>query len=350
MKYLYNKYLKRMRAFYLFNNRILSHIAFWLAILFMYTFFPFIYKGNFWEILKNNLFFLPQDIIAVYFVLYVLFPKYLVPLKLFRFILFTLITIIFLTSISIFVTNYILPKLYYTEAAESIPEQFSNSLFILLSITGMAATIKYVRLNIINQFQKAEISMKQMESELKYLRSQINPHFLFNSLNNIDELIYEDQEKASKAIFYLSEILRYVLKESELKTVEAPQEIEFIENYINFIRFSFKNKDFIQCSIEGVYSNRQIPPLLFIPIIENAVKYVDRKAKPTGIDIKFTFNKNQFQLECTNHVSEFINTNNKNGIGLKNLKRRLELSYPDNHLLDISQNGNLFRVQLKIWE
>ncbi len=339
-----------MKSFYFFNNRILSHVIFWLGILFIYTFFPYLYQGHFFEIFKTNLFFLPQDIIAVYFVLYVLFPRYLISFKIFPFLLFTLLTIVFLTTISAIVSHYILPNLdlYYSEA--SIKEQFANSLIILFSITSMAATIKYVRLNLIHQFQKKDILMKQMEIELKYLRSQLNPHFLFNSLNNIDELIFNDQEKASKAIFHLSEVLRYVLKESETNKVPLNKELEFIQNYIDFVRLSFKKNNFINVSIEGTLINKEIAPLLFLPVIENAVKYVDRKTKFTGINIKFIFNHESIEFICKNKFITITNKQNANGIGLKNLKRRLELLYPDNNKLSISNKENEYIVKLKIFE
>ncbi len=339
-----------MRTFYLFNNRIVSHIVFWLGILFIYTFFPYLHQGHFFEILKTNLFYLPQDIIAVYFVLYVLFPKFLIPFKLFRFFTLSIIAILFLTILSILVSFYILPHYDLNPFSISVREQFSNSFFALFGITGMAATLKYVRLSLINQFRTADISMKQMETELKYLRNQINPHFLFNSLNNIDELVYEDQEKASKAIFLLSEVLRYVLKESETNKVLLNKEIDFIKNYIDFVSFSFKETHFIEFSIEGNHSNHEIPPLLFLPLIENAVKYADRKAKLPGISIKFIFNYPEIEFETRNYFSEIINKQTHSGIGLKNLERRLELIYPNKHSLKINNLNNEFIVNLKISE
>ncbi len=308
------------------------------------------HQGHFFEILKTNLFYLPQDILAVYFVLYVLFPKYLSDFKLSKFLFLLFLAILFLTSISIVVTFFILPKWNLHSSSVPIKEQFSNSLFALIGITGIAATIKYVRLNLINQFQTANISMKQMETELKYLRSQINPHFLFNSLNNIDELIYENQEKASKAIFHLSEILRYILKESEIKLVEVSKEIDFLNNYIDFIRLSFKDKEFIKCTILGDFEDRKIPPLLFLPVIENAVKYVDRRANSPGIDIKFHFNNDFIDFTCINQYSDMIESKNKNGIGLKNLRRRLELTYPNQHTFSINNANDEFIVDLKIEE
>lgn len=336
-----------MKSFYLFNSRILSHIIFWIGILFIYTFFPYIYRGNFAAILKTNLLFLPQDIIAVYFVLYVLFPKYLIPFKFVRFILFSILTILFLTLISVFVSYYILPstELYYTN--RSVEEQFANSLIILFSITGMAATIKYVRLNLIHQFQRKDILMQQMETELKYLKNQINPHFLFNSLNNIDELIFTDQEKASNAIFHLSEILRYVLKETESNTVSLSNEISFIKNYIEFVSYSFKSKKFISFKIEGNYKSLQIPPLLFLPLIENSVKYVDRKSTIPGIAISFFIDTESIHFKIVNKYTGMIKKQ-PHGIGLKNLKRRLELIYPDKHSLDIEKTASQFIVNLKI--
>ena len=338
-----------MKNFYLFNNRFLSHVIFWLGILFIYTFFPFLHQGHFLEILKTNLFYLPQDIIAVYFVLYVLFPKYLTKFKIFRFTIFSLLIILLLTALSIVVTFYVLPYFNLAVPDIELKKQFSNSLFALLTITALAATIKYVRLTLISQFRAADISMKQMETELKYLRSQINPHFLFNSLNNIDELIFIDKEKASKAIFHLSEILRYVLQQSESNKVSLTQEIDFIKNYIEFASYSFKSKDFIKLIIKGEYNNLQIPPLLFLPLIENAVKYVDRKIKPPGITITFNIDQDFIEFEVSSYYSNSTKNKTLSGIGLKNLKRRLKLIYPDNYALEINNYDGQFIVNLKIF-
>ena len=253
-----------------------------------------------------------------------------------------------LTTLSVFITYYVLPHFNLSVANSSLKKQLSNSLFALLTITGLAATIKYVRLTLINQFKTTDISMKQMETELKYLRSQLNPHFLFNSLNNIDELIFIDKEKASKAIYHLSEILRYVLKESESNLVDLAREIDFIKNYIEFVSYSFKSNEFIELSINGSFASLKIPPLLFLPIIENSVKYADRKVKSPGINIFFNITPDTLEFQVKNYYSDLTINQPQSKMGLKNLKRRLELIYPKNYSLNIDKSDNQFIVDLKI--
>ena len=141
-------------------------------------------------------------------------------------------------------------------------------------IVGMASALKLFSYSYNIQLIQSELERRSIRSELGVLRSQINPHFLFNVLNNIDSLIYEDKDKASNAIFLLSKIMRYMLKESNEEKALLNNELEYIGDFIELSKLSFEDPKFLEFNISGDVNGKQIPPLLFIPIIENT----DRKS------------------------------------------------------------------------
>jgi LytS/YehU family sensor histidine kinase len=169
-------------------------------------------------------------------------------------------------------------------------------------------------------------------------------------LNNIDSLIFEDKEKASEAIFLLSKIMRYMLQESVDEKVTIEKELSYIENYLELATLSFSNPDFLKFSIEGKVSQKQIPPLLFIAIIENTVKHCNKQAKAPGIQIHFKIDEDFITLETSNYIKQAdfkINTDNT-GTGLKNVQKRLDIIFGDNYTFEINRNSDKFEVYLKI--
>jgi LytS/YehU family sensor histidine kinase len=200
------------------------------------------------------------------------------------------------------------------------------------------------------QLTKSELERKTVQSELGILRSQVNPHFLFNVLNNIDALIFEDKEKASNAIVLLSKIMRYMLQESKHEEVKLHKEISYIEDYLELAKLSFSDPDFLKFSLKGLTKTNHIPPLLFIPIIENAVKHCNKQSESPGIEIEFSINDENIELRTSNYVkrNNFKLPNSGTGTGLKNVEKRLKLLYNENYKFDINQNMDKFEVFIKI--
>ncbi len=205
----------------------------------------------------------------------------------------------------------------------------------------------------IDWFQKRDkilmLEKQNAESNLALLRTQINPHFLFNTLHNIDALIMDNQDKASKALIKLSDIMRYMLQESQLNHVSLKKELDYIENYISLERLRIKNPDFVKFSINGDYEGINVAPMLFLPFIENAFKHSVDSDRENGVIILFNINKTIITFSCDN---EYDNTDserdNTHGIGLETVKKRLELIYPGKHKLKINKNDSSFNVELKI--
>jgi two-component system, LytTR family, sensor kinase len=197
--------------------------------------------------------------------------------------------------------------------------------------------------------QKAEIDKQKLAVELDLLKSKLNPHFLFNTLNNIDSLIQQDPEEASRALIKLSGIMRYLTYETSSETVELEREIEYIRNYIDLHRIRIKSPDDIRFEVSG-RTNLRISPALFVPLLENAFKYAQFGKTNPCIDINLASDNGTIIFKISNHFQEVpISAEQKpSGFGIANLQKRLGLLYPSRHRLDISKNEQEFNVALTI--
>ncbi len=195
--------------------------------------------------------------------------------------------------------------------------------------------------------QRAELQQEKKKAELDFLRSQLNPHFLFNTLSYLyTEAFIVDQNLANN-ILTLSDILRYSLQSSKDESKTIAEEIKLLQNYISIFNNRFEGKCFVDMKVEGHALNQKIEPLLLIPFIENAFKHgvVSDKNNPLIILLKVEDKHLEF------HSNNIINQHKKDpgsGIGLQNVKRRLELLYPSKHELNITETNNRFHVTMKI--
>ena len=209
-------------------------------------------------------------------------------------------------------------------------------------ILAISISITVSKKMVLNDEIKEQAEKKQKEAEINYLTAQINPHFLFNSLNSIYSLAEEEKAiKSSEAILKLSEIMRYPVHEGTLKEVPITSEIDFIKQYIDFQLIRIGNYP-IRFNITGNFTSKTIPPLLFISLIENAFKYgISQQEKPP-IDIHLTISNNTLSFSIANSIvnKKFGNTPKT---GIDNLKARLKLLYPNNHSLTI-KNNSIFEV------
>lgn len=205
-------------------------------------------------------------------------------------------------------------------------------------------------------YQKSETKLAQtekekIEAELDALKSQINPHFLFNSLNSIYSLVLKKSEYATEALIRLSDTLRYIIYESNDERVNLQKEIEFIQNYINLQELRLSEKDTLDFRVQGVVSSQKIAPLLLIPIIENGFKYgVKGETEASFVSISIKVDQYNIRLQTVNNVGKVdgVEKIKSRGTGLQNLKKRLELIYPNQHHLVIDNRGDKFIVDLKI--
>lgn len=227
----------------------------------------------------------------------------------------------------------------------------SRNLFPVIFVTGMSTLYGLITL-ILSQSRKTDQERaERMLSELAFLRSQISPHFIFNILNSIVYLIRIKSENAEKVTIELSKLIRYMLYESENRNVLLVKEIEYLENYVGLQKVRFGEDADIRIQISGNASGLAIEPMLLIPFVENAFKHGVGLLRDPFISIDLEIKSgNILEFRVKNKCGSMDeNPKDKDsGIGIKNVKRRIELLYPDAHLLELGEKNGIFDVYLRL--
>jgi hypothetical protein len=198
-----------------------------------------------------------------------------------------------------------------------------------------------------SQQVKKDLENKNLLSELKTLKSKLNPHLLFNTLNNIDALIQTNPEQASEALSKLSDILRYVVYETEHEQVPIQKEIENLQKYIALEKIRIINPNAVEF-ISKVSNDTLIPPMLFFPFVENGFKHSNLNDKNQKLKISIIEDHKHIVFSCSNTINEYKRNDAASGMGLELAKKRLDLLYPDTHVLTIREVDNEFVVNLEI--
>lgn len=224
-----------------------------------------------------------------------------------------------------------------------------NAMLYLL-VAGLSVAIRMTGGWYEMESSRRELEKNQVEAELKNLKSQLNPHFLFNTLNNIYSLIAFSPDKAQEAVHDLSRLLRYVLYESSEPFVSLEKELEFIHNYVELMRIRLPEHVELQTDISSGSPSTPVAPLLFISLIENAFKHGVSNSKPSFIHI--SIRQQDDRINCTIRNSYFPKDTQQDksgsGIGLLNLHRRLDLLYPDRHLFFCGKGDNGYTSTLEL--
>jgi hypothetical protein len=219
-------------------------------------------------------------------------------------------------------------------------------LLILVFSTGIKIINQWLR----SEQQNKEIIHEKLQAELSFLKAQINPHFLFNTLNNIYALASSQSDHTAAAVMKLSSIMRYVLTEAKNDSVPLEKEILFTRHYIELQKMRVTDKTTIDFLIEGNPTGRQIAPLLFLPFVENAFKYgiSTREWSPIRILIEIKEGSLYFRVSNQKHMNTLLKIADNTGIGINNTRRRLDLLYPDRYKLVIDDKDDSFTVHLNI--
>ncbi len=220
-------------------------------------------------------------------------------------------------------------------------QNVSNYIFVQLIAIGL----QYFKRGIVNQYQLQELKAKKAITELDALKAQLNPHFLFNTLNNIYGINQLDAEKGSEMIMELSEVMRYHLAFSKEGTVSLGDEIQLLESYIKLEKLRLRETADVAVDFSQVDKELRVSPLLFLPFIENAFKHGTHPTKECFIKIVVNTKGRKVTLSVKNSViseRRVVKTN----VGLQNTKRRLELMYPQKHQLSITNDGKEHVVEL----
>lgn len=329
---------------------VFLHFFIWLFILFLLILIG-ARSGNFTESVVVFLYFGLINIAVFYINFLYILPKYLNT----RQYVGCTFSILILLLISSFV-KYALASVYsdvVLTGGENRHEQlafweyflaaFFTGLFFVILSTGIKFAVDWF----VNEKIRKNLENEKLSAELSFLKSQINPHFLFNSLNNIYSLAYQHSEKTPEAILKLSEIMRYMLQESNDPRVELSKEIRYLENYIELQKLRFKGHTYIQMTVEGAGYHQSVAPLILIAFVENAFKHGVATDPSHPITIDFYIGAGFLNFNVRNRKS-IQNKDDTSGIGLNNVKRRLELLYPGNYELEIVEDKNTYNCKLKL--
>ncbi len=223
-----------------------------------------------------------------------------------------------------------------------------NSLRLVI-ITGTYAFL--IRLAISwyeTQKLKSELLLQNQASELALLRSQVNPHFLFNTLNNIYSLVYKKSDDAPAAVMKMSAIMRYMLYDATADKVLLEKEVEYLKSFIELQQLRIRQKDFVSLTIQGKIEDRTIVPMLLIPFVENAFKHGNKTISSPGIIINLTVEPDHILFRISNYLRKYSDNprDNGKGTGLNNVRRRLDLLFPGKYILDIWEDQNMYHVKL----
>ena len=325
----------------------LHHVLLWICY---FNFWAAVYKHQYTSMLF--LFF----VIFVYFVfnagtfysvVYYLIPKYFNTHRYGPFFI-TFITTVLGMSIGLAVTLHLIFKAHDNPYAYYYGPIFMMSLSSNATILAGLGAVKLVFDRMKNQRHMRTVEHQRLESELQYLKAQVNPHFLFNAINSVYFLIKKDPDKASETLIKLSDLLRFQLYDCSDEVIAIEKELEYLQNYIALEKLRKGDKIKVEYTPEGNLAGFQIAPFLLIPFLENAFKFVSNNGNGLN-EIRFRLTRTDDRLTAV-----FYNTHDAlpkgpvGGIGLKNVKRRLELLYPNRHTLDIEQTPNTYTVTLTL--
>ena len=212
-------------------------------------------------------------------------------------------------------------------------------------LAGIALLVHHVRRSMVIKQQLKEEQQKRTEAELEWLKNQLNPHFLFNTLNNISSLVQIDADKAQDAIAQLSDLMRYAMYETRRETVPIQGEVEFMRNYIELMKLRCSDKTIVDYQLSIVNYQLELAPLLFISLIENAFKHGVSSSRPSKIDIRMEQQDDNLVFTCDNTNFPKDDTDRSgSGIGLENTRRRLDLIYPGRYTWEQSLEGDIYHV------
>lgn len=329
-------------------NNFYQHPRFWRHFIPWFVVIGFLYLTIIFDeegtgFILDSLFELLAGFASIFLMIYSSFFAYTVLYKkqrkkLLFFVVAILLVLIF-SAIDHFANSRIM-------SLGSIKGFWANALtypFIMLVAFGLKLAFHGTR----QLFVIERLEAKQTESELKLLKSQVNPHFLFNTLNNIYSTNLEDPEKANEIILELSDLLRYQLESHKEPFSTMEKEIKNIENYIHLEKIRV-----LDCTVnltkEGNFKEAKILPLLLLPFVENAFKY-GTGIEPGVIDFNFSLNnKKEFRFYAKNKITQKKGKVHSGGIGLENVKKRLEIMYYNKYDLDIKNEEGYFIVDLKM--
>lgn len=286
--------------------------------------------------------------LIIYLNLLYLIPRFLTSKKFWLYVVLLLLLVLLLTPIK--AASQLLIFSSNSNLQTYLLENQSYYFLSMFLIASSSTVYSIVSDWLIHQSEKRELQTQTMQSELKFLRSQVNPHFLFNTLNNLYALTLKKSDDAPEIVLKLSEIMRYMLYECNERFVPLKKELTYLQNYLDLERLRQHKEMDISMSIEGMVTDQKIAPLLFIPFVENSFKHGLNNVLTDGfVHIDITVLSDRLEFMITNSKPSQkprLDGKRSGGIGLVNVKRRLNLIYPDKYHLGIKNEPDKYQVKL----
>lgn len=339
----------KTRLRYWSSKQTFYHVVFWL-FLFLVMFITNVSSMGFFKAFFIDAIYVSFFAIISYVNIFVFFPKYMKDKNLLYHI-----AAIFSTSLLLTPIKTILLFFFSHGNIELQALYIDNQLFIFLStfFVGLSTSI-YQILNdwFVQQKIKSELVSQNLQSELKFLKSQINPHFLFNTLNSLYALTLKKSDLAPEIVLKLSEMMRYMLYECNEKEVPLSKEINYMKNYLELEKLRQGTKMLVNLKINGESGDLKLAPLILIPFIENSFKHgINNQISQGFVDLELNIEGYDIQMILENSKSPSlpkIGEKRSGGIGLVNVKRRMEILYPENHKLDIIESPSTYKIELNL--
>lgn len=349
--------MKLVKSISKLGKRFLLHLLLWVSVLLFFSFFFGIDGANFETLMIFSAFFLPVTIATTYVFTYNLIPNYLLPKRYLKFGLYAIYTFIISAVFIILSAFYALVIVLDLEWNDQFPIS-KNLFYIMITIylvVVIASAFSLLKNNYASVAKNEELKnrileaqLKLKEQELQYLKMQIHPHFLFNTLNTIYGLSLSKNKKTPEMILQLSELLDYILYQTRKPLVKLEEEISHIRNYIDLEKKRFQEALEIEFDSDKIPSNIELAPMLLLPFVENSFKHGKDQDGKLKISICIKLEAEELNFKIKNSVQSNPEISANEGIGLKNIKRRLDILYSDNYQLNIDNKKRYFSVSLKL--
>tara|TARA_B110001469_G_scaffold125227_1_gene140268 strand:+ start:255 stop:1298 length:1044 start_codon:yes stop_codon:yes gene_type:complete len=329
------------------------HFIFWITYFSLNIIRWGSYFNDYWYSIKSNLVEFPLHILIVYYNIYYLFPYFILKKKYYKFFVYFILSLTFLYLLRTGL-NYLLVSENIWPEADGIQNAFTfnHVVAVILGeiyVIAFASSIKLIFDWIYENNRAESLQAIQLKTELQFLKAQIQPHFFFNTLNNLYALTLEKSKQAPEVVLKLSEIMEYILYDAKELEIKLVKEINYIQNYIDLERLRFGDKIDLQINTQGDIETQNVPPLLFLPFIENCFKHGSIENNNLNIRIKFQITEtNLLKFSVVNNYNQFTQKKKVHGIGNKNVLRRLELLYEDRFTFNSRVEKQQYIVELSI--
>lgn len=326
---------------------------FWVGYFFLNVIRWGSYYQDYWYSFKSNMVTVTLGMLLAYFHVYFLLPKLLFKKKLISYVFFFLIglTVFYVVRtelIFIFINENVWPESQTPQSSYAFNHILVVSLIGIYDV-GLATTVKLTTDWIVDRKRIEALQASQLKTELQFLKAQIQPHFFFNTLNNLYALTLERSNQAPEVVLKLSEIMEYILYDAKEPKIRLLNEINYIQNYIDLEKLRYGDNVNVQVNMQGEIEAHSVPPLLFLPFIENCFKHgtIDNNKLNVMIDFEVV-GKNTLKFTVVNNYNSYSQNKKSHGIGNQNVLRRLELLYKDKFTLNIKTEKQNYIVELSI--